>query len=505
MTTLTGRKLLDRYEVKTYIGRGGMADVYKVWDAQRSTYLAMKVLHDHLAVDRVFMRRFQHEAQLLSSLRHPHIVPFYGIEQDGRSAYMFLDYIQGDTLKRKIFDTDGPLTLLQVHHVLRAVCNALQFAHNEGIVHCDIKPENIMVSDNGGVWLSDFGIARHVDAATATLVGAGAPAYMPPEQIRSADPTPQMDIYALGVTLYEMLSGGDRPFSGNNAQIDGNTIEKVYWEHLNLTPKPLNEINPDIPQTVNDVIMKCLAKNPSDRYGSAIDLWNAFVHSFPPDIVVDEQPRWKPRKESASIQPTQTIPKRRRAPVYLGLAFVVVLAFGFFAAFPLLNRGQEAAQSKILLATETQEPTLTTLPQEIAAALTEIANPTEPPMLTVVPSPTETLTAIVQQNQNPFLDFNDLSCKSGALLKNSFYNPMTFYYDDVKLELPRGEIESCLKNIPTGMHTFQWCNAFKVCNYPCEHDVVLGEKHSDVGIAKCKTMRKTTKNPYNAWIDDQSR
>jgi len=280
MTDLTGQILANRYRVDEFIGRGGMAEVYKVWDTNRMTCLAMKLLHEDLAVDRVFMRRFQREAQTLAKLQHPNIVRFYGLEQDGPYAFMLLDFIEGRNLKRTIFDAGGPLPLDQVHKVMRSICTALQFTHREGLTHCDIKPGNIMIDHRGDVLLADFGIARMTDAATATMVGMGTPAYMAPEQIRGQDPTPQTDIYSLGIVLFEMLTGGERPFTGENARTTGSTSEKVRWEQVHMQPPSPRKWNPNISFELEAVVLKCVAKLPGDRFSSVFELLNSLVSAL---------------------------------------------------------------------------------------------------------------------------------------------------------------------------------------------------------------------------------
>jgi formylglycine-generating enzyme required for sulfatase activity/serine/threonine protein kinase len=235
----------------------------------------MKVLHEDLAYDRVFMRRFQREANTLAQLQHPNIVRFYGLEQDGPLAFMLLDYVDGENLKRLIFDAAGPMPSDQTLLILRSVCSALQFAHGEGMVHCDIKPGNIMIHRNGTVLLADFGIARMTDAATTTMVGMGTPAYMAPEQIGGLDPTAGTDIYALGIVLYEMLTGGERPFTGEHAQTTGSTSEKVRWEHIHLEAPSPRRYNPGISPDLEAVVLRCLEKDPEERFASAMELWKA--------------------------------------------------------------------------------------------------------------------------------------------------------------------------------------------------------------------------------------
>jgi len=274
MSKLIGQTLLDRYHILEHIGRGGMAEVYKVWDARRSTHFAMKMLHEDLALDHVFIRRFKREATTLSKLQHPYIVRLYDFKTSKRIAFMILDYVAGETLKHKIYDAGGPISYEQIRNVFRSICGALQYAHQEGFVHCDIKPGNIMFDESGKVLLSDFGISRMTDAATATMVGVGTPAYMSPEQVRGEDPTPQTDIYALGVVLFEMLTGGERPFTGERSTSTGSTSEKVRWEQMHLDPPSPTKWNPKVSPEMQAVVSKCLEKKPADRYETALDLLN---------------------------------------------------------------------------------------------------------------------------------------------------------------------------------------------------------------------------------------
>lgn len=281
MQDIIGQTILDRYRVDAFVGRGGMAEVYKVWDRQRLTHLAMKVLRDDLALDVVFLDRFQREARTLEKLQHPNIVRFYGLEQDQRLAFMLMEFVEGETLKHEIFDHQGRgMPAERVMAMMRPVCSALGFAHNQGLVHCDMKPGNVMVHQNGTVLVTDFGIARMTDAATATMVGMGTPAYMAPEQVRGHDPTPQTDIYALGVVLYEMLTGGRRPFTGEQAATTGSTSEKVRWEQLNLQAPSPRTYNPEISPSVEAVVLRCLSKDPVYRFGTTIDLLNALEQAM---------------------------------------------------------------------------------------------------------------------------------------------------------------------------------------------------------------------------------
>jgi serine/threonine-protein kinase len=275
MQNLIGKTIANRYRVDAFLGRGGMAEVYKVWDTQRGVELALKMLHEDLALDKVFLRRFKREAETLAQLQHPNIVRFYGLEVQNRQAYMVLDYVPGESLKHKIYDNDDPLPLEEIQYIMRSLCSALGYAHKQGLVHCDLKPGNVLFAGDGTTLLADFGIARLTDAATATMVGAGTPAYMAPEQVKGLDPIPQTDIYALGVILFEMLTGGERPFTGEHATTTGTTSAKVRWEQVNLDPPSLQMINSKISSELETMVLKCLAKNPADRYQTPLELLKA--------------------------------------------------------------------------------------------------------------------------------------------------------------------------------------------------------------------------------------
>lgn len=266
MNAMIDHILNNRYHVDKYLGRGGMADVYRVWDKQRSVYLAMKLLREDLAEDKIFLRRFHREGQNLARLQHPYIVRFYGLEQDGDLAFMLMDYVEGTTLRKEIFHAKQPIPGKRIIEIFRPVSSALHYAHHLGVVHCDAKPSNIMQHINGTVLLSDFGIARLTEGATMTMVGVGTPAYMAPEQVLGETPFPQTDIYSLGVVLYEMLTGGERPFTGEHASTTGTTGEKVRWEHLHLSPPSPRKFNPAISHNLETVVLKCLEKKPTERY-----------------------------------------------------------------------------------------------------------------------------------------------------------------------------------------------------------------------------------------------
>src|SRR3990170_921707 len=292
MNELVGGRLLGRYRVEASLGRGGMSEVYKAWDEDRAAYVALKMLREDLAQDAVFLRRFKREAQTLARLQHPNIVRFYGLEQEGRLAFMVMDYVEGTSLRGEIFDQKGRgLAAERVLEVIRPVCSALNYAHRMGVVHCDVKPGNIMVHRNGTVLVTDFGIARMTESATATMVGLGTPAYMAPELVRGQDPTPQTDVYALGVVLYEMLTGGERPFTGERATITGSTSEKVRWEQIHLTPFSPRAHNPAISPEIEAVVLRCLEKERAGRYRSVWEVLKALEEALTGERVPKTPPQ----------------------------------------------------------------------------------------------------------------------------------------------------------------------------------------------------------------------
>ena len=290
MPNIIGKTIRNRYRVDDLIGRGGMGEVYKVWDKERATYLALKLLREDLAQDRVFLRRFQREAQILARLQHPNIVRTYGLEQEGLLAFMLMDFIEGSSLRQEIFMLDGrPMLSNRILEILQPVCSALHYAHNQGMIHCDLKPGNVMIHLQGNVLVTDFGIARMADAATATMVGLGTPAYMAPELAQGRDPVRQTDIYALGIMLYEMFTGGERPFTGEQASTTGSTSEKVRWEQVNLMPLSPRRWNSEISAEAEAAVFRCLNKDAAERFESPLELYNAIKLAYPEAILTEKE------------------------------------------------------------------------------------------------------------------------------------------------------------------------------------------------------------------------
>lgn len=308
-----GQVLLERYRVDSFVASGGMGSVYCVWDLKRSAALAMKVLRSELAEDPSIFKKFEREANALKKLTHPNIVPFYGIYHiKDEYAFLLEHFIGGVSLADVLKQNKGqPLPLKDVLTYLKAICSALGYAHVNGVIHCDVKPGNILIDQGGGVYLTDFGVARHSDSDATTLGMAGTPAYMAPEQILDKPVTPSTDVYALGVMLFEMVTG-QRPFRGGSTESSksGVTIhERVRYEHLHLSPSDPHAINSSISSKLSDVILKALNKEQLQRYPSTKALFVAVCDAVDilPSDVADRVPLHL--SISSHIPPPITMPE----------------------------------------------------------------------------------------------------------------------------------------------------------------------------------------------------
>ncbi|HEY8324367.1 MAG TPA: protein kinase [Ktedonobacterales bacterium] len=259
-----------RYRLEEPIGRGGMATIFKAVDEQMMDRLvAVKVLREVYSNDPKFVTRFQREARAASALQHPNIVQVFDYGQSAESYYIVMEYIDGMDLRRYLKRRGGTLPIERAVEIGRAVSMGLGAAHRRGIVHRDVKPQNIMVNDDGLVKLTDFGIAsmyKDADAERLTTTGMtlGTVQYYAPEQAQGEMVRPAADVYALGIVLYEMTTG-QTPF-------DGDTPVAVAMKHIQEEPEPPSAINPRIPPALERIILKCLAKDPGQRYRDGDEL-----------------------------------------------------------------------------------------------------------------------------------------------------------------------------------------------------------------------------------------
>jgi serine/threonine-protein kinase len=241
-----------------------MARVYRGRDLRLNRQVAIKVLHSHFASDKNFLQRFHHEAQAAANLRHPNIVDVYDVGQDGDTHYIVMEYVAGSDLKALLM-RNGPLPIEQAVYVGECVANGLDAAHRIGMVHRDIKPQNIIVGEQGQVKITDFGIAKSSlsTALTETGVTFGTADYISPEQARGQQSTPRSDIYSLGVTLYETLTNR-LPFSGDSSIA-------VAMQHVSADPPPPRMYNPRIPPQLESLVLRALSKEPDGRPTTARD------------------------------------------------------------------------------------------------------------------------------------------------------------------------------------------------------------------------------------------
>ncbi|BBW96733.1 serine/threonine-protein kinase PrkC [Geobacillus subterraneus] len=262
---LIGKRLNDRYKIISLIGGGGMANVYLARDIILERDVAVKVLRLDFANDDRFIKRFRREAQAATSLNHEHIVSIYDVGEEEGVYYIVMEYVQGSTLKQYI-QQHAPLPVEQALSIMDQLTSAIAHAHENGIIHRDIKPQNILLDEHGRVKVTDFGIAVAMSGTTITQTNSvlGSVHYLSPEQARGGIATEKSDIYSLGVVMFELLTGR-LPFSGESAV-------SIVLKHLQAeTPSP-RAWNPEIPQSVENIVLKAMAKDPFYRYPSAREM-----------------------------------------------------------------------------------------------------------------------------------------------------------------------------------------------------------------------------------------
>ena len=265
MDKYTGKKLDGRYEIRELIGVGGMANVYRCYDTIDAREVAIKILKDEFLDNEDFIRRFKNESKAIAVLNHPNIVRVYDVSFGDMIQYIVMEYIDGITLKEYI-DMQGVLDWKETVHLTTQVLKALQHAHENGIVHRDIKPHNIMLLQDGSIKVTDFGIARFSSNATGTMTeqAIGSVHYIAPEQARGDKTDGKTDIYSVGVMMYEMLTG--------RVPFDADSAVSVALMQLQTTPKRPREINPSIPEGLEEITIKAMQKNPEARYHSAVEM-----------------------------------------------------------------------------------------------------------------------------------------------------------------------------------------------------------------------------------------
>ena len=263
---LEGRLLGNRYEIKEKIGNGGMAMVYKAKDQVLNRFVAIKILRDEFTTDEEFIKRFSIEAQSAASITHPNIVSVYDVGNEGNLYYIVMELIKGKTLKEIIIEEGGALPWKWSTNIAIQIAAALETAHRNNIVHRDIKPHNIIITEDGIAKVTDFGIAKAVSNSTITAFGStiGSVHYFSPEHAKGGYTDSKSDLYSLGVVMYEMLTG--------KVPFDADTPVSVALKHMQEEPVAPKDINDKIPNSLNDIILKAMRKDPTLRYQSATEM-----------------------------------------------------------------------------------------------------------------------------------------------------------------------------------------------------------------------------------------
>jgi len=342
-----GQKINDRYEIVKSIGEGGMANVYLAEDTILDRRVAIKVLRGDLSGDEKFIRRFQREALSVSNLSHPNIVEVYDVGEEDGNHYIVMEYIEGKTLKQLI-QKRGALTLTEVIDIMSQLTDGLAHAHEAYIIHRDIKPQNVIIMDNGIVKITDFGIAMAINSTQLTQTNSvmGSVHYLPPEQANGKGASVKSDIYSLGILMYELLTGAV-PFKGDNAV-------EIALKHMKEKIRSVRRQNPAIPQSVENIVLKATAKNPKNRYDSVRDMHNDLVSALDkenekrlvyeyPENDLDEtkvMPVVKPTKTSnvdkPNVEEKQTTPEKSKLPFVLA-GILLVLLIGIAIIFLLIS------------------------------------------------------------------------------------------------------------------------------------------------------------------------
>ena len=277
-----GQKINDRYEIVKSIGEGGMANVYLANDTILDRKVAVKVLRGDLSSDDKFIRRFQREALSVSNLSHPNIVEVYDVGEEDGQHYIVMEYIEWKNLKQLLKKRDS-LTLTEVIDIMTQLTDGIAHAHESYIIHRDIKPQNIMIQDDGRIKITDFGIAMALNATQLTQTNSvmGSVHYLPPEQASGKGTTVKSDIYSMGILMYELLTG-TVPFKGDNAV-------EIALKHMKDKIPSIRKQNPAIPQSVENILLKATAKNPRNRYDTAREMHEDLVHCLDEEHANDKK------------------------------------------------------------------------------------------------------------------------------------------------------------------------------------------------------------------------
>ena len=337
MDNLIGKTLDGLYTVRELIGTGGMANVYKAvvgpgGPVPEGTVVAVKVLRQELMHDPDLVRRFKNESKAISLLNHPNIVKVYDVSVSEKLQYIVMEYVDGMTLREYLNERGGRLTSRETVHFISQILKALDHAHRNGVVHRDIKPQNIMLLDNGQLRMMDFGIAR-ISRAENQLSGGkamGSVHYISPEQAKGDETDFTSDIYSVGVMMYEMLSG-HLPF-------DADDVVEVAIKQITDKPQRLQELAPTVPHGLVEITERAMAKRPENRYASAAEMLGAlnayvedpsivFNYTYLPDEIPEKVVEHSVKTKKEAPEPKKTRKSKKKKPIFLPVLFGITVAF----------------------------------------------------------------------------------------------------------------------------------------------------------------------------------
>jgi serine/threonine protein kinase len=365
--------LASRYRIASELGRGGMGVVYKALDTEKNTYVAIKTIPPELAHHPEFLKRFQQEARALMRLHHPHVVGLIDLLHDQGNHYMVLEYVDGPSLSRLL--AKGPLPPQRAREIALQVAGALSYSHAHNIVHRDIKPSNILLTKEGQVKVTDFGIARILDATLGTLTGKvfGTARYASPEQVKGLKVDHRSDLYSLGVVLYEMLTGRP-PFLG--------TDDEVMQQHIRAEPVPPSQLNEEVPALLETITLRCLEKDRDSRYQGAEELAaNLRRAKVDKEPLVGEKPKGG---------------RDKRQPIVAFAAITAILVVALVALAVVIWPRLESSRNGTMAAdvsdyTPEHQPSPTGADTEAPASPAETQPPAATPSeVTIVPTPVST-------------------------------------------------------------------------------------------------------------------